>query len=245
MSSTATDGPSAASPAHVGDPSPATEEGPAGEPAAGDGDAVTKPRRYRGRMPEERRAQRRRKLLDTGLELFAVEGYAKTSVEGICSTAGVTGRHFYEEFPGREALLVGVFDEIIDESYSRVVRAVADSPHDLTARLVAGVSAYMHYLLDDPRHARIVTVESVGISAEFETHRRESGAAFATFIQGEALTLIAEGSSVHGNELTVLALVAAIHELTASWLAHGQPMTIDALIAEGVRIIRAVALAPA
>lgn len=237
MSSTATDGPSAAPTA--ADAGEATQDAP-----DGNGDAAAKPRRYRGRMPEERRAQRRRKLLDTGLELFAVEGYAKTSVEGICSTAGVTGRHFYEEFPGREALLVGVFDEIMAESYTRVTLAVADSPHELTARLVAGVSAYMHYLLDDPRHARIVTVESVGISAEFEAHRRESGAAFADFIQGEAITLIAEGSSMHGNELTVLALVAAIHELTASWLAQGQPMSIDALIAEGVRIIKAVALAP-
>ncbi len=232
------------SPTATGDASAASPQ--ASEPAAGtDAAAEPKPRRYRGRMPEERRAQRRRKLLDTGLELFAVEGYANTSVERICSTAGVTGRHFYEEFASREALLVGVFDEIIDEAYALVIRAVAESPHELTPRLVAGVSAYMHYLLDDPRHARIVTVESVGISSDFERHRRASGAAFADFIRSEAATLMAEGSSMHGNVLTVLALVAAIHELTASWLAHDQPVTIDELIAEGVRIIKAVALAPA
>lgn len=194
-------------------------------------------------MPEERRAQRRRKLLDTGLELFATAGYAGTSVERICSTAGVTGRHFYEEFASREELLTGVYDEIMVSAFGIVAADVAAAPRDLRARLDAGVAAYMHHLLDDPRHARIVIVESVGISTEFESHRRQAGSAFAEFISGEARALEAQGTEIQGNELTIYALVAALHELTVSWLAMDRPTSIDDLVAEGVRIVMAVALA--
>src|SRR5919198_3030469 len=72
-------------------------------------------RRYRGRLPGERRAERRRRLLDAGLELFGTVGYRGTSIERLCAQAGVTTRHFYQEFPGREALLAAPCGEIIAE----------------------------------------------------------------------------------------------------------------------------------
>ena len=72
-------------------------------------------RRYRGRLPDERRADRRRRLLDAGLELFGTVGYHGTSIERLCAQAGVTARHFYQEFSGREALLAALFGEIVSE----------------------------------------------------------------------------------------------------------------------------------
>ena len=58
----------------------------------------------------------------------------------------------------------------------------------------------------------------------------------------EAATLLAEGVPLRGTPFTTLALVAAIHELTVAWLAAPEPPPIDELVAEGVRIITAVAL---
>src|SRR6266536_445680 len=46
-------------------------------------------RRYRGRLPDERRAERRRRLLGAGLELFGTVGYHGTSIERLCAQAGV------------------------------------------------------------------------------------------------------------------------------------------------------------
>lgn len=205
-------------------------------------DARPRPRRYRGHLPEERRAERRRKLLAAGLALFTDAGYANTSVERICSTAGVTGRHFYEEFSSREQLLQAVYDDIVETAFALVRDQVAAAPPGLEARLDAGVAAYMHALLDDPRHARIVIVESLGVSAELDQHRRETGSVFTAFIEHEAATLLAEGVPLRGTPFTTLALVAAIHELTVAWLAAPEPPPIDELVAEGVRIITAVAL---
>jgi hypothetical protein len=87
-----------------------------------------------------------------------------------------------------------------------------------------------------------VTVEVIGVSPLLEAHRREIGTMFALLIQAEAEALREAGQKIVGNQLTALALVAAVHELTASWLASPEPIEIDDLIAEAVRIITAVAV---
>ena len=202
------------------------------------------PRRYRGRTPDERREQRRQRLLEAALELFATAGYQNTSVERLCSTSGVTGRHFYEEYASREALLTALFDEIMATNLTAVTDAVRDSTRDLGARLQAGVGTYVHHLLADPRRARLVTAEVVGVSPELEAHRRAAMFSFANLIRVEAEALRDAGFEIGGNDLTALALVAAVHELTSATLASSRAIEVDALIAEAVRIITAVALAP-
>ena len=81
---------------------------PATAPTAGAAPTAPKPsgeRLYGGMTAEQRRAERRRRLLDTALELFGTDGYPYTGIERICSHAGVTARHFYEEFGNRETLM--------------------------------------------------------------------------------------------------------------------------------------------
>jgi AcrR family transcriptional regulator len=200
------------------------------------------PRRYRGRTPDERKVQRRRRLLDAALELFATAGYARTSVERLCSTSGVTGRHFYEEFPSREALLEALFDDIVVTALERTIDAVASAPPDTRLRLRAGVGTYIHHLLDDPRRARIVAIEVVGVSPALEAHRRSLGRRFAAFLTAEAEQLRAAGARISaGNEFTAILLVAMVHELTVLWLESEDRASTDDLVDEAVRIMLAVA----
>lgn len=56
-------------------------------------------RAYGGLSALERQRERAARLLESGYELFATEGYANVSIERVCSHAGVTARHFYEAFP--------------------------------------------------------------------------------------------------------------------------------------------------
>ena len=60
-------------------------------------------RRIRGLDAQQRLDERRRLLLDAGLELFGTAGYAATSVEQLCQAAYVSTRSFYELFPNKEA----------------------------------------------------------------------------------------------------------------------------------------------
>lgn len=129
-------------------------------------------RPYGGRSPSDRRAERRRKLLDAGLTLYGTQGYASTTIAQLCRSAGVAPIKFYDEFSSQEALLVEVCEELIGTTVQQVVAAVELAPADVEARARAGLSAFCHALLDDPRRARVALIEIVGVSSDVEKRRR-------------------------------------------------------------------------
>jgi AcrR family transcriptional regulator len=127
---------------------------------ASDAPEPTKPpRRYRGLDPEERRADRRRRLIEAGLELYGTIGYQATTITALCREAGITTQHFYDEFGSRENLLGAVFDETVMRAAVQVADALDGAPLDLEAQSRAGLGAFLHAMLDDPRGARILGLE--------------------------------------------------------------------------------------
>src|SRR5260370_11527782 len=116
-------------------------------------------RRYAGLSDEQRRADRRARLIEAGHELFGTIGYAATSIERLCTLAGVTARHFYEEFSGREALLVAVYDEIITLSLDAIHAALDSAGSGLATRVRAGVEADVRAMTRDVRRVRSVYLE--------------------------------------------------------------------------------------
>ncbi len=131
------------------------------------------PRRsYGGRSAEERRAERRERLLAAGLELFGTRGYAATSIERLCATASVSTRNFYEEFSGREELLTALHTAINERAAQALADAYAGAAEaDLPTRVERAVRAFVTVTASDPRWARIAFVEVIGVSADLERHR--------------------------------------------------------------------------
>ena len=87
-------------------------------------------RSYAGRTAAERRAERRERLLEAGLQLFGTDGYAATSIEKLCAAAGVSTRSFYEEFDGREALLMALHDRVTQRALDAVIAALGTDERD-------------------------------------------------------------------------------------------------------------------
>lgn len=190
--------------------------------------------------PAERRADRRRRLLDAGLGQFGTSGYARTTIEGLCAGAAVTPRHFYDEFAGREALLVAVFEEIVEWVNDAVAAALAAAPDEPVARARAGIGAFLHAMLDDPRRARVACVEIVGVSREVEARRRAVLHNFAALITAEVARL-SEGND--DFRLASLALVGGINELVVEWVVGAERLPIDTLADEITRLFVAVGIA--
>jgi AcrR family transcriptional regulator len=70
---------------------------------------------YGKKNADERVLERRERLLDAALELFSKQGYANTTIEALCAESKVTTRHFYQLFDGREALLLALYNQMIEE----------------------------------------------------------------------------------------------------------------------------------
>jgi AcrR family transcriptional regulator len=196
-------------------------------------------RRILGLDEQQRQAQRRTLLLDAALELFGSRGYAKTSVELLCQTAGIGTNSFYELFPNKEAVLIGLYDELA----TALRKAVADThiAHEGDPQLIRWlVSGFVHGTLDDPRVARVAFIESAGVSPDVEEHRRRARNDFVDGLQAIGRTI--RDADPHtavpdeaartgpGPRRNAIAIVGAIIEMTLDWLLDPDPDPIDRLI---------------
>jgi len=184
---------------------------------------VTAPARpgrpWRGQSPQERRDARRRRLLDAALELFGTIGYAATSLTALCSRAGVSPRHFYELYAGREQLMADLYDEIVLETARLVSEAHDAAPLTAEARVGAGLRAALEHQTSDPRRARVLQLEAIGVSPWLEQHRRGVIARFAEGTEEQYRLLVADGQCVDQPFREVAtALIGAFDELLVHWL---------------------------
>jgi AcrR family transcriptional regulator len=190
-------------------------------------------RLYAGRSPEQRREQRRRRLLEAGLQVFGTVGYDEATITLICSTAKVGTKAFYEEFPTREALLLAVATDVVAIAAQRLEAALAAAPQELEQRVRAGLAAYVGYLTEDPRRARIAYRE-IRV-APLEAERQFASAAFAGLVTAQVAEL-GIGGHARDNLLLALALTGGVGELLNHWTSAAEKPSTDRLVDELTRI---------
>jgi AcrR family transcriptional regulator len=114
-------------------------------------------RPYRGVSAIDRRAQRRQRLIDAGLELFGTRGIAAVGIVDVCAEAGLTKRYFYENFASIDTLADAVFEHVTGNLVAAVAPAItAGAGRDPRPAL----TVYTRALLSDPRVVRLLAVES-------------------------------------------------------------------------------------
>jgi AcrR family transcriptional regulator len=191
-------------------------------------------RAYAGVAPEQRRAERRARLLQAGLALFTTTGFAATKISELCTAAGVSTRTFYEEFGAKEDLLRELHDLINATAFDRVRAALSrlDSD-DVATRVATLLDVFVRSVTADPRAPRLNYVEAVGVNAEVERQHVRWVNTWADFIEAEALRAAASGMAPQRSyRLTAIALVGAITGLLREWQAHQPPLAVEEIAAE-------------
>ncbi|KRA32490.1 hypothetical protein ASD81_13100 [Nocardioides sp. Root614] len=97
-----------------------------------------------------------------GLALIGGEGWANTTVRGVCREAGLSSRFFYESFTDLDALAVALFDELVEEAMTAAFAAIAEAGRTLPDRATAAMSALVEEFTRDPRRARFAFMEALG-----------------------------------------------------------------------------------
>lgn len=203
-------------------------------------DQIDAGRTYRNQSTAERRAVRREKLVEAAVDAVGRKGFRATSIEELCAAAGVSTRNFYEEFAGRDELLIELHDDLNRRALEAVVHAIADvDPDDLDGRARVGVRAYFRVMTADRRWARIALVETVGMSPTAERHRRMAIDRFAQLLLSEANRLADAGLLPRRDYgLTAVGLVGAINGLINTWTAEDDwQARVDQVAEEGARLI--------
>ena len=121
---------------------------------------IKKRRSFRGVSAEQRQAERRRKFVDAGLQLFGTHGFYNTKVRELCAEAHLTERYFYESFKSLEELFAEVYREAVEGMQQHILMAIMGQSHQGSLALIrAGLEAFLKFVRQDPRVARILFIE--------------------------------------------------------------------------------------
>jgi AcrR family transcriptional regulator len=180
-------------------------------------------RPWRGVSASERTAERRERLIEAALEVFATRGYSASTVRDVCGEAGLTERYFYESFRNREALLAALADRIVDESLEAVAPALADPSRELEEVVHDALGRFIGSLVDDPRRAQVLLVETVGVSPPAEDRRREIMGHLAAVTRRALEQALGEAAPEPTDvDLTARALIGAGNELLVGYIRGEQ-----------------------
>lgn len=193
---------------------------------------ATTSRSYGGVPIEQRKARRRAALLDAAQEIIGTSGFAKLTVSGLCTQARLSERYYYESFGDLDAVFSELFDRIVDEIGQAVVTAFVTTPTDIRAKTRAAIAAAIDLIADDPRKARIATVEAQ-LNPALLMRRAEVMRSFAGIMMavcaGEVGAEVVEKAGDQA-EFAATQLLGGLWETTNSWLAGTLPVTRAVLI---------------
>lgn len=196
------------------------------------------PRTYAGVDGNARVTERRRLLVEAGLDLLGTTE-PELSVRGVCRQAGVASRYFYESFADKNALMEAVYDHVIGDITVTALAAVAASPTTERERVHAAVQAIVRMIAEDPRRGRLLFSATLG-SDVLAAKRTESTKMFAALLAAQA----GEFYGTEGDEqlaLTTHFVVGGFAQVLSAWLGGELDLDEVAVVARCTDLILSAA----
>lgn len=170
---------------------------------------------------DARLERRRRRISDAALDLFATRGYNATSVEDVVERAKMSKSAFYEFFTSKEdcfrALLAEQGGALIHD-----VLASAATGHNHHERLRVGITTFVHSCFEKSSVARLLIVESVGLSEGVDKVRHELQGRFAGAVGEEVRHAMLHDPFYADKDPRVFgrAVVGAVSDAVGYYLTH-------------------------
>ncbi|PRZ43040.1 TetR family transcriptional regulator [Antricoccus suffuscus] len=183
----------------------------------------------------DRVVERRSLLLAAGLELLGTHGLSGTTVRGVCAQARLNARYFYESFPDLDALVVAVFDDVVDQLRVCVTEAVEAAGDDPVGRVRAMVASTAAYVDSDRRRAQVLYIEGRD-QAHLQRRRVESSSLIVDLVATEA----AGQQPGPTHRVVASVLVGGFSELLIRWLDGQIPLERGQLVDAATELFLAI-----
>ena len=170
---------------------------------------------------DARLERRRQRIVEAALFLFATRGYNITSVDEIVARAKASKSAFYEFFPSKEHC----FRELLAQEGGALIQevlAAAATGHNHRERLRFGISRFVHSCFERKSVARLLIVESVGLSAGVDHVRYDLQGRFANAVAEEVRHALLHDPFYADKDPQVFgrAVVGAVNDAVAYFLTH-------------------------
>lgn len=156
-------------------------------------------------------------LLDAAFELLGTEGWAATTVRGVCQRARLNPRYFYESFDDLDALVVAVYDRLVEQLAIEVRTAIEAAPEDPRSQTHAAMDRIIGFVDEDRRRGQVLYVEALG-NEHLNRRRIETSHALVAAVEQHAAE---RGDLPPGEQIGRIGaalLVGGSAELVAAWL---------------------------
>jgi AcrR family transcriptional regulator len=165
---------------------------------------------------EARKDARRKTILDAATRLFGACGYHSTTVPMIVAESDSSVGSFYAHFRNKEDVFAAVL-EALGQKVTEVMDQAKASQPDALLGIRCAVESLFLFLADNPGDARILIVESSGLSPRLERVRRAILRRHAEHVC-QTLESAPASFSVSAPLIAARCLVGAVFESLCSWL---------------------------
>jgi AcrR family transcriptional regulator len=165
---------------------------------------------------QARKDARRKTILDAATRLFGGNGYHSTTVPMIVAEAGSSVGSFYAHFRNKEDVFAAVL-EALGQKISGIVSQAKTPPANPMLAIPNAVESLFLFLAENPGDARILIVESSGLSSRLEQVRRSILRDQAEQVR-HSFELASDAIFVANPAIAARCLVGAVFEALTSWL---------------------------
>jgi AcrR family transcriptional regulator len=205
-------------------------------------DKIASGRKYRGISNTERIAERRQKLIDAGLNCFAQEGFHQSTVRGICTSAWLTERYFYESFSNMEDLFQAVYLQVSGQVRQAVLASIETlETSDVRVFSRAAMTAFFRCIQAQPQSATILFHEALSISRQTTELAMSTLNSFVDLLiaLGQPAFMKQAGVRIEPG-LISSALVGGIMHMAVRWAMDGFVTPVDEVVDNAALIFAGV-----
>ncbi len=188
-------------------------------------------------MRRANREDKRRRIIDAAVDVFADKGFFGARVSEIAERAGVADGTIYLYFKSKDEILISLFEEKMAEILERFVNMLSEV-HDTEEKMRRYIIEHLTLVAEQPRLMQVLTVElrqSARFMKDYAPH------AFAKYLALVG-SILEEGQKkgVFRKNLDPSifrrALFGAIDEISLEWVLRGKEASLPSPVVVGEQI---------
>jgi TetR/AcrR family fatty acid metabolism transcriptional regulator len=164
-----------------------------------------------------RKEAHRAKLLQSAISLFGKHGYHAATVPQIVRQSGSSTGAFYFYFRNKEDVFAHALETIGQQMAAALNQAVAEAGENTVRQMKAAVESLILFLAGNPLEARILIIESSGLTPRLAEVRHAIVASHCRSVE-RALASLPHLPAGTDPKVAASCWVGAVHESVYQWL---------------------------
>lgn len=165
----------------------------------------------------KRKEEHRARLLQCAIRLFGKQGYHATTVPRIVRESGSSTGAFYFYFRNKDHIFAAALEAIGEQIAAALNNALATAAGDTVSQMRLAVETFILFLSEHREEARILIIESSGLTPKLANVRRSIIASHCRSVE-QALASLSRSLPSLNPRVVASCWVGSVHESVYQWL---------------------------